>query len=251
MTHLILTGATGLVGSGTLAHMLPLTSPSGPISRLTILSRRDVPMAEGKENVKVVRMSDFSTYGDEIMQELKGAEGCVWALGVSVTQVGKEDYKKITVDYPIAAAKAFSTLNDNFKFVYVSGEGATTSPGPLTSFFGKVKGITERQLLDMSSTTPSLKAYSVRPAMVDPVAQPEIKEAMKDRSVPKWQQFLLDNALGPAIRTVWPGGTSPTKDLGKFLTDLALGNGKELEGEGVLEGRIITNKGFRRLAVVK
>jgi hypothetical protein len=30
-----------------------------------------------------------------------------------------------------------------------------------------------------------------------------------------------------------------------------LGDGKELEGEGVLEGRIIENKGFRRLAIGK
>lgn len=251
MAHLILTGATGLVGSGTLAYMLPLVSPSGPISRLTILSRRAVPMADGKENVKVVQMSDFSTYGDEVLQELKGAKGCVWALGVSVMQVGKEDYKTITIDYPVAAAKAFSTLNDSFNFVYVSGEGATTNPGVWTSFFGKIKGITERQLLDLTSATPSLKAYSVRPGMVDPIAQPEIKEALKGRNASKWQQFLLDNALAPAIRTAWPSVTSPTKDLGKFLTDLALGDGKEFEGEGVLEGRIIENKGFRRLAIGK
>ena len=96
MTHLILTGATGLVGSGVLAHMLPLTSASGPISRLTILSRREVPMAEGRENVKVIRTSDFGIYGDDLMNELKGAEGCVWALGISVTQVGKEYVKSPT-----------------------------------------------------------------------------------------------------------------------------------------------------------
>ena len=54
-------------------------------------------MAEGKENVKVVRLSDFATYGDELMKELKGAEGCVWALGISVTQVGKEYVKCLSV----------------------------------------------------------------------------------------------------------------------------------------------------------
>jgi hypothetical protein len=34
---------------------------------------------------------------------------------------GGSEYVRITVDYPVAAAKAFSTLSDKFKFVYVSG----------------------------------------------------------------------------------------------------------------------------------
>jgi hypothetical protein len=37
------------------------------------------------------------------------------------TNLGYREYKKITIDYPLSAAKAFSTLSDNFKFVYVSG----------------------------------------------------------------------------------------------------------------------------------
>ncbi|KAJ7610771.1 hypothetical protein FB45DRAFT_875534 [Roridomyces roridus] len=41
------------------------------------------------------------------------------------TQVDKNEYVRITYDYPLAAAKAFSTLSekDHFNFVYVSGEG--------------------------------------------------------------------------------------------------------------------------------
>jgi hypothetical protein len=31
------------------------------------------------------------------------------------------EYEKITVEYPLAAAKAFTSLHDPFKFVYVSG----------------------------------------------------------------------------------------------------------------------------------
>ena len=31
------------------------------------------------------------------------------------------EYKKITVEYPLAAAEAFTSLHDPFKFVYVSG----------------------------------------------------------------------------------------------------------------------------------
>ena len=120
--HLILTGATGLAGSAVLAHILSL--PAGQVTRLSILSRKPVLMAEAanKPNIKYIHHNDFSSYPPDLLQELKGADGVVWALGISQTEANKEDYIKITKDYTLEAAKAFSGLSDNFKFIYVSGE---------------------------------------------------------------------------------------------------------------------------------
>lgn len=84
--HLILTGATGLIGSGVLQHMI--NAPS--ITTVSILSRRPVPQAEGHQKIKVIIHKDFNTYPSEVLAQLKGAEGCVWAQGISVTQVSKE-----------------------------------------------------------------------------------------------------------------------------------------------------------------
>lgn len=87
--HLILTGATGLVGSGILQVML--TNPS--ITKLSILSRNPVPLAEthvGHEKAVVIVHSDFKNYPDSVLEQLKGAEGCVWALGTSSAGVDKE-----------------------------------------------------------------------------------------------------------------------------------------------------------------
>jgi uncharacterized protein YbjT (DUF2867 family) len=84
--HLILTGATGLVGSAVLHHML--STPS--ISQISILSRRPVPQAEGHTKAKVIIHKDFNTYTSDVLEQLKGAEGVVWAQGISVTQVTKE-----------------------------------------------------------------------------------------------------------------------------------------------------------------
>lgn len=36
----------------------------------------------------------------------------------------EEDYTKITVEYPLSAAKAFAGLGEQMIFVYDSGEGA-------------------------------------------------------------------------------------------------------------------------------
>lgn len=177
------------------------------------------------------------------------------------------EYQKITYDYPLAAAKAFSTLSPSFNFVYVSGEGvrtslaqhpmleshnnkaqATQTPGRFTPLFGRVKGETETALLALSKETPSLKPFSVRPAYVDPTHDPETFKTIKQR--PDHQTFVKKSVygfIGPVLKTAWPSFASPTDYLGKFLTDLAKGDGKPLQGSGVTgEGRILNNAAFRR-----
>jgi uncharacterized protein YbjT (DUF2867 family) len=84
--HLILTGATGTCGSAVLKHWL--ADPA--ITRVTVLSRRPVPLAEGQAKVNVLIHKDFTQYPQGVLDQLKGAEGCVWALGISSTQVKKE-----------------------------------------------------------------------------------------------------------------------------------------------------------------
>ena len=80
--HLILTGATGLVGASVLHNMLAQES----ISRSSILSRRPVKMAEGHATANVI----FKNYDQALLDELKDAHGCVWAQGISQNAVTKE-----------------------------------------------------------------------------------------------------------------------------------------------------------------
>lgn len=84
--HLILTGATGLIGSAVLDNMLAQES----ISRISILSRRPVRMAEGHSKAHVILHNDFHKYEPELLEQLKDAQGCVWALGVSQNDVDKK-----------------------------------------------------------------------------------------------------------------------------------------------------------------
>lgn len=84
--HVILTGATGLIGAGVLQHML--ATPE--ITRVSILSRRPVALAEGHEKAKVIIHKDFHTYDPSVLDEIKDANGCVWALGISQNDVDKQ-----------------------------------------------------------------------------------------------------------------------------------------------------------------
>lgn len=58
---------------------------SRAVTSVTILSRRPVPQAEGHEKVNVILHKDFSNYPPDLLEKLRGAEGCVWALGISQT----------------------------------------------------------------------------------------------------------------------------------------------------------------------
>ena len=84
--HLILTGATGTCGSAVLRHCL--ADPA--VTRLTIISRRPIPQAEGQDKAKVLIHGDFAEYPQSVLDQLKGADGCVWALGTSSNGVKKE-----------------------------------------------------------------------------------------------------------------------------------------------------------------
>lgn len=88
--HIILTGATGTVGAAVLEHCL--TSPA--ITRLSILSRRQfaLPTAKNIDPIKaeIILHEDYSSYPDELSAKLKGAEGCIWAQGISQSEVSKE-----------------------------------------------------------------------------------------------------------------------------------------------------------------
>ena len=86
--HLILTGATGLVGSCVLDAMIKMKD----ITRISILSRRPVKMAEDANDprINVIIHSAFEKYERGVLEQLKGANGCVWALGTAQSQVSKE-----------------------------------------------------------------------------------------------------------------------------------------------------------------
>ena len=255
--HLILTGATGLVGSATLHAMLRNQS----ITKISIISRRLVPQAsssklDADKRCQTFIQKDFAVPPPaETLSQLGDARGVVWAQGISVNEVSADEYKKITYDYPLVAAKAFAGLRDAdsgepFNFVYVSGEGATTSPGFATPRFARVKGEAEAALLEVSKQEvyKSLRVFSARPGAIDYQGHPEAEEAMNGR--PLGFAKKLEKPMLSVLRATWKAMISPTRELGNALVILAAGDGKPAtEGSGVSgEGRTLGNVALRRIA---
>jgi len=54
-----------------------------------------------------------------------------------------------------------------------------------------------------------------------------VLEAIKDKND---LMTKLNHYLGPVIKHAYPAGHSPTQMLGKFLVDLALGDGAPIAG---------------------
>lgn len=256
--HIILTGATGLVGSAVLSHVLCLKKTS--ITRLSILSRNpDIPLLQtaialNRNNtqtvVEVIPHTDFTSYSPELLKKLHGANGLIWALGPSQTDVGLDEYIKAVKTFTLEAAKALNNLNNvKFNFIFVSSEGTTHSPGSFTPRFAKIKGETESGLLEMhkSGEYPTFRPYSVRLGAVDGSSEPIIWQLSRNRKA--WTKKLSTAVLLPIIKAAGMGLHIPITEVSQILLALALGDGEPLEGEGVEhDGRIVNNLGARRLA---
>jgi uncharacterized protein YbjT (DUF2867 family) len=155
--HLLVTGATGLVG----AEVVRQAIIDDDITQVTCLVRREGTIQHPK--LKYIVHNNFLDYSS-LVDVFRQQDACIWALGVSQTQVSKEKYHEITHDYAVAAAKALVIANPEITFLFVSGEGADPSETSKT-LFARVKGKTENALLRMNIK----KLIIARPGAIRPV----------------------------------------------------------------------------------
>lgn len=71
----IIAGATGFIGGEVLRQLL--LNPA--ITSVLSLSRRDLPEAVAKSpKLKNVIAEDMSSYSETLIQEMAGADACIW-----------------------------------------------------------------------------------------------------------------------------------------------------------------------------
>jgi uncharacterized protein YbjT (DUF2867 family) len=154
--RIILMGATGFLGGEVLRQAL--ADPE--ISHVTVIARRSVGHTHDK--LSEVILSDFLDYS---ALDLSGADACIWCLGVSQTQVTQDEYIRITLDYAIAAARAMFSANSQSRFCFVSGRSADPDEKS-SALFARVKGRTERNLLELNGSV-----FNFRPGYIRPTAR--------------------------------------------------------------------------------
>ena len=137
--RLIITGATGLIGAETVRQAL-----SDPAITEVIVLVRSKPELQHEKLTTVIH-TDFNNYnGLEIYFDR--ADALIWCLGISQTQVSKEQYHVITYDYVKSCAAFCQAIHPAIRFVFVSGDGADRSEKSRT-LFRRIKGKAENALL--------------------------------------------------------------------------------------------------------
>ncbi len=191
----ILFGGTGMVGEGVLHEALN----DAVVESVLVIGRRSCDVRNQK--LSEIIHSDFYDY-TAIADRLRGYNACFFCLGVTSLGKGEEEYRRLTYDLTMAAARTLSGLNPDMVFCYVSGAGTdSTERGRV--MWARVKGKTENDLMRL----PFKGVYAFRPGYIRPT--PGLKNTL-----------MLANVLAPlypAFRLLFPGYVCTLEDVGRSM----------------------------------
>ena len=199
----VLFGATGMVGSGVLAECLADPRVDSVVS--VVRSAGGVTHPKLRE----VRHRDFFDFAT-LRSDFEGADACFFCLGVSSFRLGEDEYRRLTYDLTLAAARTVVDAAPRSVFCYVSGEG-TDSTGRGRVMWARVKGQTEQALLAM----PFRAAYMFRPGYIQPLAGVRSKTALY------WAAYTLLSPLYPLLQRLAPTHVTTSVNVGRAMLEVA------------------------------
>lgn len=220
----LLFGATGMIGQGVLRECL--LDPE--VEQVLAVGRT----ATGQQHAKLrelvhKNLLDFSG----VEEALSGYDACFFCLGISSAGMSEPDYRRVTYDMPMAAAKTLAKLNPGMTFIYVSGAG-TDSTGRGRSMWARVKGEAENALLQL----PFKASYMFRPAYIQPLHGATSKTKLYSAI------YAVMGPLYPFWRMLFPKYVTTTEQIGRAMLEVA----KRGAPKRVLENQDINGLGAAR-----
>lgn len=215
MKNVIITGATGMVGSIVLRHCLA----SDQVATITSLVRKPSGVQHPKLTEVVCR--DFSTY-QGLEDSFSGKDVAFFCLGAYTGQVPEGEFRRITVDYVRGFAALLEQHSPLATFCLLSGTGADRKEKSKVAF-ARYKGMAENDL--MRRTFNAL--YLFRPGYIYPVEQR--REPNFFYRVYRW--------LYPLIRLMGKNASITSEELGKaiFTAGMVGAPKQTLENRDILE----------------
>lgn len=199
----VIFGATGMVGQAVLREAILDIG----VERVIAVGRSPIALVNPKfENII---HADFLHFAP-LEKKLQGIDVCFWCLGIASAGLNEAEYKKITCDYTLAAAKTLLKVNPKMTFVFISGMGADASEQGRV-MWARVKGMAENGILGMKFK----RAIVIRPAFIEP------KDGIRSRTrLYRWL-YIFFRPFMPLIRLIAPNSVTNTRLLGKLMLHMA------------------------------
>jgi len=210
----LILGASGSAGGGVLQACLK--SPA--VTEIRAIARR--PLAVAHPTLQVVQHQDYEDYS-AIGSAFAGVDACLYCLGKSSTQVsGEAEYRRLTHDFALAAARALWRGSPDAVFQFISGKSTRLDSRYM---WARVKAETERDLLAIGHP-----ANCWRPAAID--------------GPPSTSEPVLFTLARPVIRVVF----GPFRSL--YVKAEDIGIAMLAATTAGMRGRILENAEIRDLA---
>jgi len=194
------------------------------IAKVTVVGRR----ATGVKvtNLHEIVHDDYVDYS-EINEALKAQDVALFCIGAYTGAVPDDEFRKITVDYTVAFARALHERSPQAAFCFLSGAGADQTERSRVAF-ARYKGAAENALLRVGF--PRLHIF--RPGYIYPVTP---------RDEPN-VTYRITRSLYPVLRRVYPNIGIASDDLARAMVDAGL------HGTGTHAAPVLENRDIRMLA---
>lgn len=205
--RVIVFGATGMIGQGVLRESL--LDPG--VDRVLAIGRSGT--GQTHEKLRELVLPDLTRY-EAVAADLAGYDACFFCLGVSSTGMSETDYRRITHDIAVAAARALVAASPGMTFVFVSGAGTDATS---KTMWARVKGETENEILGM----PFAHKYVFRPAFVRPL------HGIKSRTTSYRVLYAIMRPVVPLIGALAPRQVSTTEKVGRAMLNVVRGGAEK------------------------
>ena len=157
MKKVIVAGSSGMIGQLILNRCLN----DAAVGEVISLVRR--PMEIEHPKLHEIVLDDFLDYTSQ-HAHFTSVDAVYYCVGVYTGAVDRERFRQITIDYPMALARAVQLVSPKSSFVLLSGQGADRKEKSRL-MFALDKGIVENRLLSLWGN----QFYACRPGYIYPV----------------------------------------------------------------------------------
>ena len=206
--HLVIVGATGMVGGYSLRYALD----DSAVKSVTSIGRKTLGISHPKlKEVLHQNFADCSTLGDALLVQ----DAAVYCLGTYTGSVSDAELRAITADYTMEFARVLRNSSPNAAFSFLSGNGADPTERSRLAF-ARYKGQAEKALLAAGFP----RVYLFRPAYIYPV---------EPRKEPNFSYRML-RAVYPVFQVLFPIQVIRADDLARAMVEVVLRQTQEREG---------------------